>query len=151
MCGKGGMTMSFLYRLLLQLYPWRYRSIFGNEMLSVFSEAQAEFRASHFHRRSRFYLRELLGLIGGAVRERLEDSQGAAKRAVHSGGTMDRRSQCLRFPNFAILMMVLVFVIAIEIIAKGEGLSRYLFHLYAANGSAQSWDLGRSASHWPSH
>jgi hypothetical protein len=143
--------VTLLYRSLLRLYPRRHRSAFDAEMIKVFCEAKHDAAQMRFSKRSRFYLREVLGLIGGAARERFEGSQFQAECAASSGGTMDRRLQCHRFPRTAIVMMTLVFLIAVELIAKGEGLSRYLFHTYALNGTSQGWDLGRSVSHWPAH
>ncbi len=36
--------MTFIYRLLLKLYPAKHRSSFGKEMLSVFEQASADHR-----------------------------------------------------------------------------------------------------------
>jgi hypothetical protein len=55
-----------IYRLLMFLYPARYRAEFGQEMPAVMEQA---LRASDH--RGRFFLSEIAGLIAGAIRERM--------------------------------------------------------------------------------
>ncbi|MDZ4799576.1 MAG: hypothetical protein SGI92_15545 [Bryobacteraceae bacterium] len=64
--------MRALYRLLLSLYPRQIRREFGDEMLDVFDQANAEARQNGFVSYLRFCLRELAGLfVSIVVREQL--------------------------------------------------------------------------------
>lgn len=143
--------MTKIYRSLLKLYPREHRSVFADEMLTVFRDAQADAWQGRTVESVAFYLREISGLLGGAAHERIREFY--ASRPI-KGGTMDERSRC-RFPRFAIVMMTIVFLIVVEIIAKGEGLSHYLFRMYTVSGqhiagAPEHWDLGKSFQHWPS-
>jgi hypothetical protein len=134
-----------LFESLLRLYPRTYRGTFAEEMVQVFRQAEADAEERRFGERAAFYLRELVGLIGGAVRERLRRGKSRGKESPN-GESMKQKDQC-RFPLFSILMMTIIFMIVIELIAKGEGLSQSLFAIESGRG----WDLGRSARLWPSH
>jgi hypothetical protein len=57
-----------LYRLLLHLFPARYRETFGQEMVSVFQQAHAEARARGGVSLTVFCIREFGGLLGAAFR-----------------------------------------------------------------------------------
>jgi hypothetical protein len=135
--------MTAMYRLLLKLYPCRYRSVFGTEMLADFRDAQCD--ASHSGVRCClvFYLREVLGLLTGAARERLLASQSVPCE-LNIGGTMTRPSRC-RFPNSAIVMMTIVFLIVLEMIAKIQGVAHY-FRAISVDGH-----ISKSVRSWPSH
>jgi hypothetical protein len=61
--------MFSVYRCLLRLYPADYRDEYGDEMAAVFLEAQVETRAEGLLPRGAFYLREVAGLLRGALRE----------------------------------------------------------------------------------
>lgn len=144
--------MVALYRSLLKLYPEEHRLAFAEEMLGVFRDAQAEAGERTLAERLAFYLREMTGLMLGAARERMRELYCCDWKI---GGIMDRRSEC-RFPRFAIVMMTIVFLIVVELIAKGEGLSHYLFRMYTVSGqhvagTPEHWDLGNSLGQWPSH
>lgn len=121
-------------------------------MLSVFRDAEAEFEQRTVAARLAFYLREVTGLMLGAGRERMRE---LAACELKIGGIMDRGSEC-RFPRLAIVLMTIVFLIVVQLIAKGEGLSHYLFRMYTVSGqhvagAPENWDLGTSFGHWPSH
>jgi len=141
-----------IYRSLLKLYPEAHRLVFAEEMLGVFLDAQGEVEQRKVPERIVFYLREIAGLMLGAARERIRELHASNSKI---GGIMDRRSAC-RFPRFAIVMMTIVFLIVVELIAKGEGLSHYLFRMYTVGGqhvagAPEHWDLGKSLRQWPSH
>jgi hypothetical protein len=143
------------YRSLLKLYPREHRSTFADEMLDVFRDARADAGQRTVGGRMAFYLREIAGLLGGAARERLRDLRVSHECKLKIGGSMNQQSRC-RFPRFSVVMMTVIFLIVLEIIAKGEGLSHYLFGLPAANGQPlaagqERWNLGNSIQHWPSH
>lgn len=144
--------MLSIYQSLLRLYPQDYRYIFADEMIRVFRDAQSDLERGTMAARFAFYLREITGLVLGASRERIRELHD---RNFKIGGTMDQQSRC-RFPAFAIAMMMIVFVIVLELIVKGQGLSHYLFQIYGVGGqhvagSPEHWDLGKSLQRWPSH
>jgi hypothetical protein len=147
--------MSALYRSLLRLYPRRHRSVFASEMLDVFRQAQADAANRSISWCMVFYMREIAGLLGGAARERLRNLPASGDCKLKFGGSMNQQPRC-HFPRFAILMMTIIFVLVLEIIAKGEGLSHYLIRLSAVGGpplaaGQERWNLGNSIQHWPSH
>ena len=63
--------MRRLYRGLLFLYPAPYRCEFADEMTYVFLQAEAETSSHSVGRRGAFYLREIVGLMSGAVHTHL--------------------------------------------------------------------------------
>jgi len=141
-----------IYRSLLKLYPEEHRLAFAEEMFGVFRDARAELEQKTVRERMAFYLREITGLMLGVARERIRELHCCDSKI---GGIMDHRSEC-RFPPFAIVMMTIVFLIVVELIAKGEGLSHYLFRMYTVSGqhvagTREHWDLGKSFGQWPSH
>jgi Ca2+-binding EF-hand superfamily protein len=62
------------YRLLLRLYPARYRATFGREMTAVFEQAQADAWSRGALRGAAFCMREFAGLALAALRERVGHS-----------------------------------------------------------------------------
>jgi hypothetical protein len=59
--------MTRAYKLLLHLYPRRFRATFGEEMTRVFEESAKERRGQGPLAYSGFILRELMGLVTGAA------------------------------------------------------------------------------------
>lgn len=97
--------MRSVYRRLLYLYPHAFRSEFGDEMTSLFAEMLTDERG--FAARSLFLLREIAGLLKGAVHERLcsfdfpSIPDPISRRFVMRPG--------FRFPkSTAVLMMVIL-------------------------------------------
>jgi len=62
------MTVNWLWRAFLRLYPREHREQFGAEMTSVFASAANERRG--WLKRVWFCVREIAGLIWGATAER---------------------------------------------------------------------------------
>ena len=144
--------MLSIYQALLKLYPAEYRAVFGDEMLCVLRGVHAEMAHARARQRLAFYLREVTGLLRGAASEQIREIHACG---INIGGTMNQRSRC-RFSRFSVVMMTVVLLISIELIAKGEGLSHYLFRMYTVSGqhvagTPQQWDLGKSFQYWPSH
>lgn len=105
------MTMLRLYRFLLRLYPERLVGEFGEEMAAVLYELQRGSRNEGFAARGRSGLREISGLLAGAVREQLYERDRNL-----SGGTM----RSFRFPRWTIIMMILIFCAVNTAIEKGR-------------------------------
>ena len=80
-----------LYRSFLHFFPARYRSTFGTEMSAVFQQRQAEVRKWGMYYRSVFILREFMGLVSTAIRERARHSelQEPQLEAGVARGTLD--------------------------------------------------------------
>ena len=110
------------FRFLLKLYPPLHREIFADEMLAVFVEAEAEARREGISGRAHFYLRETLGVAGGAVRERLHSIVPCRQERLKTGGPMILETGC-RFPRSATAVMTLVLVIVVGMIVKIQGVS----------------------------
>jgi len=100
-----------LYRVLLRLYPVRFAGEFGEEMLSVVRELYRDCRAEGLFARTRFGLREVSGLLAGALREQVYKPDWKL-----SGGTM----RSYRFPRWTIVLMILIFCAVNTAIEKGR-------------------------------
>ncbi len=142
------------YESLLRLYPRAYREEFGEEMMQVFRQVRSEMKRENLIARWAFYLSELRGLLGGAASEHIR-----ALGAPHGFEFFGKRGLYMqperRFSKSAIVFMTLVLGVIVEIIAKGQGMSRYLFHEYTVNGRTvielrQNVSLGNSIWEWPS-
>jgi len=93
-----------VYRLLLCLYPASYRESFAKEMTLVFGEASAEVEDAQWAVRIRFYTREGLGLLHGAVRERVRAATGIDTDPFRRF----RMGRDYRFPKSTALLMCLI-------------------------------------------
>ena len=112
------MVMRAIYSFLLCLYPTAHRKEFGDEMTSVFREAQRALAPSLAAKLS-FYQREYFGLLSGAV-------FAHANRLFGSGipfRRFDMRPQ-FRFPRATVVLLLVNFVGAVFVIAKGKAMSR---------------------------
>jgi hypothetical protein len=117
--------MSALYRCLLRLYPADYFREYAAEMTSVFCSAQDAVRHGSFSARTRFYAREIWGVVRGSLREHFRS------RAWNSSGRFEMRTE-FRFPRSTILLMLLILVGVV--LAIGKGMSVQLE--YAADANA---------------
>lgn len=82
------------FRFLLRLYPPLFRENFGEEMLSVFAEAEAEASSKGFAEHTTFYLRETLGLACGGIRARLRSISTCRHERQKIGGPMILENRC---------------------------------------------------------
>lgn len=142
------------YASLLCLYPRTYREQFAEEMLQVFGEVRAAMAREGALSRLSFYFSEFRGLLWGAASEHLR-----ALGAPHGFEFFGKRSLYMqperRFSKTAIVFMTLVLGVIVEIIAKGQGISRYIVQEYTVNGHTvvemrKNIELGHSISEWPS-
>lgn len=107
--------MVSIYESLLRLYPAEHRRQFGDEMLAVFLEARAEARDMKLISRVRFGLREIAGLMSGALLEHLHNLVGVDARLSFSTRRFAMRNG-FRFPKTtAVLMIVSLAGIALAI------------------------------------
>jgi hypothetical protein len=128
--------MIALYQSLLMLYPPRHRSMFGEEMLGVFGDAQAEAKRKGDWETLTFYLRELRGFLCEAARERVSAWAGDRGWSLPGRRLYMRKERC--FPSIAIVCKVIVLMAVLEIIFREEG--RLLYG--CAFGFAIAWGVG---------
>ncbi|HKU20406.1 MAG TPA: hypothetical protein VJQ50_05270 [Terriglobales bacterium] len=106
-----------VYRWLLWLYPGSYRQQFGEEMTSVFREAQSELPPALAAKLS-FYRREFCGLLRSALRARLDPLFGPAIPL----GRFDMQPQ-FRFPRSTVFLMLVIFAGTLLAIAKASSIA----------------------------
>ena len=115
-------------RSLLRLYPAEYREQFGEEMFAVLLDVRAENANRRFIARGRFYLREIAGLMSGAMRERLRLLIDA-----HVGLSLSTRRVAMRngfrFPKSTAILMTIILAGVVVAIRKGEAISASLPHV----------------------
>jgi hypothetical protein len=107
--------MLSLYRSLLYLYPAAYRREYGDEMAGVFCEAQSATKKD-FRPRASFFLKEVVGLLNGAMHEHWRAVVGShASMSLWSSRRFTMRSG-FRFPkSTAALMAVILAGVALTI------------------------------------
>ena len=76
---RPNMLLRRAYSMGLALYPADFRAQFGAEMVTVFEQAAAQCRGRGGAGVLLFFVKEMLGLLAGAARERLfhDDAVGA--------------------------------------------------------------------------
>lgn len=95
-----------LYTWLLYLYPSLYRREYKDEMLSVFCNAYADAGAGSVKGRISFRVREIFGLLAGAVREHVCVVTGNSQLISFRG--FDMRTE-FRFPRSTVFLMSIIF------------------------------------------
>ena len=98
--------MLSLYRGLLYLYPSLYRREYADEMIAVFRDAHADVGAASVTDRISFRIREILGLLAGALRERVRFVGGRSPLIAFRG--FDMRPE-FRFPRSTVFLMSIIF------------------------------------------
>lgn len=118
--------MFTLYRKLLALYPAQHREQFGEEMADVFR--QAEQSSVGLIARGRFYLKELAGILQGALREHLRILVGGdAALSLYTRRFTMRNG--FRFPKTTAVLMILILAGVLIAIQRGEAIATSLPHL----------------------
>lgn len=115
-----------VYRSLLYLYPPAYRSAYGEEMLSVLSEVQAEIREKRASARALCEVQEAAGLLYGAMLEHVRSITGSDGSAMFSPRRIPMRHE-YRFPKSAAILMTIILVAVLLTIEQAEMVS----HAYA--------------------
>lgn len=98
-----------LYRSLLHLYPAAYRCEYGEEMMAVLSEVQAEIERKGVFARVMFGACEIGGLLHGALQEHLRSITGFYGGEMFSPRRFTMRSE-FRFPKATVTLMSIIFV-----------------------------------------
>ena len=112
-------------RSLLRLYPAEYREQFGEEMFTVLRDVRSESANKRFIARGRFYIREILGLMSGAVREHLRILTDPHVELPLSTGRFAMRNG-FRFPKSTAILMTIILAGVIVAIRKGEAIAASL-------------------------
>jgi hypothetical protein len=106
--------MLALYRSLLRMYPAEYFREYGAEMTWVFAQAKEAACAQSFRSRLLFYIREILGLISSALRQRL-----FGRCDWNSSRRFAMRPE-FRFPRSTIFLMCVILAGVLLAIAEAK-------------------------------
>lgn len=107
--------MQALYRVMTRLYSEPCRAEFADEMLSVIAAGSKDVAAERLLVRMQFHLRELAGLLVGALDERFQN------RPANYTGLVWRRltmRSSFRFPKAVAPIMTLVLALVVFTIAR---------------------------------
>jgi hypothetical protein len=124
-----------LYRSLLYLYPAPYRGEFGEEMMDVLSEVQAEISSQSLLGRLCRTAREAGGLLTGALGEHLRSITGAYDRgrfpsmfsSTFLSGRFAMKSE-FRFPKATVVLMTVILAAVMLTIEKAKAISASVPH-----------------------
>ncbi|HKH97624.1 MAG TPA: hypothetical protein VJ999_00835 [Candidatus Sulfotelmatobacter sp.] len=111
--------MLTLYRCLLYLYPAIYRREFGEEMTSVFLQAQLAVRNGNLAARVSFCAREIPGLLSGAMLERFHKTTGSYDSMAFRGFNVRPEFQ---FPRFTVFLMLVILAGVVLSLEKARGI-----------------------------
>ena len=111
-----------IYRNLLRLYPALHREQFGQEMMTVFGEMQAETASKGIAVRGMFCIREISGLVAGALQEHLRAPRGPDLWLVFPTRRLAMRNE-FRFPKTTAVLMTIILAGVVLAIKKGETIS----------------------------
>ena len=120
--------MLLLYRCLLRLYPAACRDTCGDEMISVFRDARDEKRAKGLPSLTGLYIRELTGLLQGALQEQLRTLLGSRRWTLFPLRRFNMRSE-FRFPKSTTMLMVIILAGVVLAIEKAKAIQASLPNL----------------------
>lgn len=132
--------MLALYRSLLRLYPAGYRCEFGEEMMEVLTEVQAEIRKRSTLAHLLCEVREAGGLLYGAFREHLRSIAGSYDSGMFSSIFLSRRFTMrseFRFPKATVALMMVILAAVIFKIEKAKAISASIPHANPPVGPIQ--------------
>jgi hypothetical protein len=109
-----------LYRSLLYLYPPAHRREYSEEMLAVFHEIHAETTEKGTRARSVFWVREVLGLVGGALQEHFRTIGPYHARPLPPR-RFAMRSE-FRFPRATATLMTIILAAVVMAIEKATAI-----------------------------
>jgi hypothetical protein len=128
------------YRRLLLFYPSEHREQFGQEMVEVFGEAQAENQNNGVIAQGAFYVREMAGLLKGAVREHFRVVLGArAGLSLYTRRFTMRDG--FRFPKTTAVLMTIILAGLMLAIKRGEDIANSLPHVNPQIGPIEPMHL----------
>lgn len=116
--------MRSLYGSLLRLYPLAYREEYGEEMMTVFLEAHRDVLQESALAWVGFGIREVKGLLHGAVQEHLRNimgSRGAMFTPMFFTRRLGMRTE-FRFPKATVTLMVVILAAILVAIDKARSI-----------------------------
>jgi hypothetical protein len=119
--------MFSVYRSLLYLYPVAHRREYGEEMLAVFLDAQADTRTKNILHTGRFWIREVQGLLGGALQEHFCSLMGSSYPVVSFPRRPIMRSE-FRFPKATATLMTIILAGVVMAIEKATAIVNSVPH-----------------------
>ena len=126
-----------LYRGLLRLYPASYRNQFGDEMIEVFREIETEPEKKSRAAQGIFCLREVAGLLSGALREHWRVLGGDPSWLSFPTRRFTMHTE-FRFPKTTAVLMTIILAGVVLAIEKGEAIVASLTNVNPALGPIQS-------------
>jgi hypothetical protein len=120
--------MLTIYQRLLCLYPETHRQQFAEEMRAVFEDARADIRDKGALARAVFCLREIAGLLNGAMGEHLRAFIGTDPGFSFGQRRLTMRNG-FRFPKSTAVLMTIILLGVILAIRKGEAIAYSLPHV----------------------
>ena len=128
--------MFSLYRCLLWLYPSSHRHEYGEEMTTVFYEARANIEQKGMVTCGLFWLREIRGLVGGALGEHVRSVAGSHSWALFPTRRFTMHTE-FRFPKATAVLMTLILAGTVLAIEKAQAISASLPHVNPPVGPIQ--------------
>ena len=113
--------MFFLYRSLLYLYPSADRHEFGDEMTTVFREVQSEATKQGLVAQALFWVREVHGLLAGALRAHLRTIADIHYPSPIFSRRLSMRSE-FRFPKATVTLMTIILAAVVMAIEKATAI-----------------------------
>ena len=132
--------MLTLHRSLLHLYPAAYRCEYGEEMLAVLSEVQAELGRQSVFRRVVSGVHEAGGLLYGALQEHLRSITGFYGSAMFSPRRFTMRSE-FRFPKVTVTLMTIIFVAILVAMDRAKAIQESIPYANPHVGPVRSIDF----------
>ncbi|MGC1453069.1 MAG: hypothetical protein WA830_23810 [Candidatus Sulfotelmatobacter sp.] len=114
-----------LYRSLLHLYPAFHRERFGEEMIAVFGDMQAETVSKGIVARFVFWVREAAGVVAGALQEHWRALGAEDVWLWFPTRRFTMRTE-FRFPKATAVLMTIILAGVMLAIQKGENISASL-------------------------
>jgi len=117
-----------IYRHLLLLYPASHREVFGEEMIAVFGEMQAETASKGVVVRSLFCVREAAGVMKGALLEHWRALGGNPVWPTFPIRRFTMRTE-FRFPKATAVLMTIILAGVMVAIKQGEAIVASVPHV----------------------
>jgi hypothetical protein len=114
-----------LYRQALRLYPAFHRERFGEEMVAVFRELQAESATKGMIAQIVFCVREAAGVVTGALQEHWRVMGGDSVLLRFPTRRLTMRNE-FRFPKTTAVLMTIILAGVVMIIQRGEAIQQSL-------------------------
>lgn len=125
-----------VYRSLLRLYPSIHRTRFGEEMIAVFSDLEAETARKGTVARCVFCLRETAGVLTGALQEHWRALGGTDIWQLFPTRRFTMRNG-FRFPKATAVLMTIILAGVVMAIRMGEAIHASLANVNPAIGPIQ--------------